>query len=111
MIKETINRLKQIDRIPSIGAFEITESLVQDYVFLYGKLSGRSTGVGTKSNLKYARRLAGLNLLKESISRGIKPTEIKAGHIYLISNKAFPLHYKIGVSFDSEKRLAQYQNI
>lgn len=108
-ISTVISRLVSEGNIPITGAFEVTENLIKDYFVMYGIVNKKVTGTGTNSNTKFARRLAGLNLLKENLARGVKASEILAGHIYLISNKAFPLHYKIGVSYDCAKRLAQYQ--
>lgn len=109
MIKATINYLKEHDKIPNTGFFEITHNLVQDYILAYAILSERTTGIGKKSNIKFARRLAGLNLLKENLNRGASAKDIAAGHVYLISNPAFPMHYKIGMSIDCHKRLSNYQ--
>lgn len=109
IIQETIQYLIAENKIPKVGAFEITEDLLKDYFFAYGILTKKTIGTSTNSNTKYARRLAGLNLLKENVSRGTKPKEIKAGHIYLISNPAYPLHLKIGVSYDCHTRLRNYQ--
>ena len=92
-----------------MGAFEITEDLLKDYYLAYAIVNTKTVGTSTKSNTKFARRLAGLNLLKENITRGVKASEIRAGHVYMISNPAFPLHYKIGVSYDVHKRLSNYQ--
>jgi len=108
-IVNTINFLVQEGKIPNVGAFEVTETLIQDYYFAYAIVNNKTKGTGTPSNSKLARRLAGTNLLKENIKRGVKSTDIKAGFVYLISNQAFPLHYKIGVTFDILKRLASYQ--
>ncbi len=108
-VLNTIKYLIVHGKIPNSGPFDITEDLLKDYFLAYALTNGKISGTGSVSNTKYARRLAGLNLLKENISRGVKPTQVRAGHIYLISNPAFPLHYKIGVSFDVHKRLASYQ--
>ena len=109
-VTSVINRLIKEGSIPSIGKFEVTEKLMEDYYYTYKLMYGTSSkGPTTSSNTKYARRLAGLNLLRENINRGVKPLDIRAGHIYLISNCAFPLHYKIGISFNAHKRLLTYQ--
>lgn len=108
MIKAVLNALGKEGKIPETGAFEVTENLMLDYVFMY-KILSKGKDVGSNSNAKFARRLAGINLLKENIDRGVKASEIKAGHTYLISNPAWPEHYKIGVSYDCHKRLQQYQ--
>lgn len=108
-IRSTLNFLLEHGKIPELGHFEITEDLLKDYFFAYAIVNGKIVGTNSKSNTKFARRLAGLNLLKENICRGTKASDIKAGHVYLISNPAFPLHYKVGVSFDAHKRLSSYQ--
>lgn len=108
-VSEVIKRLILHNKIPSSNKFEITEPLLRDYVIYYSELFTTSFGTTTKSNTKFARRLAGLNLLKENISRNVKATDILAGQVYLISNPAFKQHYKIGATYDTVKRLAQYQ--
>ena len=109
-IKATIDKLVIEGNIPFEGKFEVTEKLMEDYYYTYKLLFGTTDkGTNSSSNTKFARRLAGLNLLRENISRGVKATEISAGHVYLISNPAFPVHYKVGVSYDVHRRLAQYQ--
>jgi hypothetical protein len=108
MIKQVINSLISKGIIPTSGPFDITEDILLQYVLVYKQETG-GTGIGKAGNIRYARRLAGLNLLKENLSRGAKASDIKAGHIYLISNPAFIEHYKIGVSFDCHTRLKQYQ--
>lgn len=108
-IQDTLKYLEKEGKIPTIGAFEVTEDLIADYFLAYAIVNNKISGTSSKSNTKFARRLAGLNLLKENINRGTKPTDIRAGHVYLISNPAFPIHYKIGVSFDVHKRLSGYQ--
>ena len=109
IVQETIQRLVNSKHIPIAGKFEITEDLLKAYYSTYASIYGNTGSTGSRSNIKYARRLAGLNLLKENIYRGVSAGAIKAGHVYLIGNPAFVDHYKIGVTYDVHKRLAQYQ--
>ena len=106
--EQVIRHLVATNIVPASGKFEVTEDVIYAYFFYYRQLGG-GVSAGTNSNVKYARRLAGLNLLKENLSRGVKASEIKAGHIYLISSPAYVDYYKVGVSYDCHTRLAQYQ--
>lgn len=89
--------------------FEISESMLSRYIEQYHILFGSSTGTTTNSNTKFARRLAGRTLVQLNASRGASLRSIKAGLLYLIENPAYKQHYKVGVTVDIEKRLAQYQ--
>lgn len=110
--KESIVLKELIDTgsIPGTGFFDITEQHLIDYITIYHKLFG-STNLATKSrsNTKFARRLAGRTLVRLNSARGAKFNQIKAGLLYLIGNPAFSLHYKVGITLDVSKRLAQYQ--
>ena len=106
--EQVIQHLVTTNIVPASGKFEVTEDMIYAYFLCYKQLGG-GVSAGTSSNVKYARRLAGLNLLKENLSRGVKASEIKAGHIYLISNPAYSGYYKIGASYNCHARLAQYQ--
>lgn len=96
--------------IPKSGLFTITEASLRAYLSIYHRLFG-STSKSTdgKSNTKFARRLAGRTLLNVIFNRGGKFTDTDAGLIYLIENPAYPLHYKVGITIQLSKRLAQYQ--
>lgn len=96
--------------LPESDTFQITEDILQEYMTIYHKLYGKSEiATGNKSNTKFARRLAGRTLVHLNASRGISYRSSKAGLLYLIGNHSFPEHYKIGITVDIEKRLAQYQ--
>lgn len=97
------------DIIPSSGIFQITEKQLQSYIDIYGNIFGKAQGVKTKSNYRYARKLAGLTLLKVNFHRGAKFNDIQAGCVYIIENPAFLEHYKIGMTLDVIDRLSQYQ--
>jgi len=95
--------------IPIEGRFEITEEMVNQSLELYKIIKPKQTKNSlTNSNLKYARKLAAITFLKESLSRPgtLKP---KCGIIYLISNPAFSGMYKVGITQDLDRRLASYQ--
>ena len=95
--------------IPAYGLFQITEKHLKDYIDVYGNIFGKEKGTKTKSNYRYARKLAGLTLLKINFERGAKFTDMEAGSVYVIENPAFPYHYKIGMTLDIKERLSQYQ--
>lgn len=106
IIKNTIEFLVKTNIIPTYKVFDITEEMLQKYVEAYGRISGKGNG---KFIYSYARKLAGLNLLKLKFSRGATYKECKEGQIYLIANPAWPDHLKIGMTVNSEARLASYQ--
>ena len=96
--------------IPKEGIFEITEEMINDYMKFYHIIFGTSSkGTGKTSNKKFARKIAGINLLKENFSRGAKFKDIKSGMVYMIENPAFPEHYKVGMTIDLISRLESYQ--
>lgn len=96
--------------IPSCGVFQITEPLLDEYINLYGTLLGNtSKGTKTKSNRRYARKLAGLTLLKVNFNRGGTFNQMKSGLVYIIENEIYPEYYKIGMTIDLPSRLASYQ--
>lgn len=98
--------------IPKSGCFQITEKHLKDYIEVYGNIFGKQSkldGTKTKSNYRFARKLAGLTFLKINFERGAKFTDIQSGTVYIIENPAYPLHYKIGMTLDIKNRLAQYQ--
>lgn len=104
-----VNLLIEYEVIPPCGRFEITESMINSSVALYGQIIPRkNTGKISSSNKRFIRKMAAITLLKESLSRPgvLKP---KCGILYLISNPVFPCLYKIGITQDLDKRLASYQ--
>jgi len=120
MVKSSVIIQQLVERglIPSFGEFTITEALIDSYQEIYKALYEK-TGTGLKgSNKKYARKLAGIFLIKENqkrLSSIEKTAKIKSkykqdcGIIYLISNPAFPNCYKIGITKNLESRIKAYQ--
>lgn len=104
-IKRTLKALIDREIIPATGLFDITETMLHSYVATYGSLcSGNQKFVKS-----YARKLAGLNLLKLKFSRGGLSTTCKEGLVYLIANPAWIDHLKIGMTIDLPSRLSSYQ--
>lgn len=96
--------------IPAIGNFQITENMLFEYMETYKRyFSKKGENTLRKNNHRYARKLAGLTLLKELYKREITFKECNAGIVYVISNIAYPVHYKIGMTLDINSRLNQYQ--
>lgn len=96
-------------KIPNTALFEITEEHLKFYVEKYAELTNAGIWTKTVSNYRYARKLAGLTLVKFKLSRGIKANQCKEGFVYTLSNPAWPEHLKLGMSVDTKKRLAAYQ--
>lgn len=105
-VEKTLRRLIANNFIPETGLFDITEDMISLYVATYGGLNSK---LNTKFDPIYARKLAGLNLLKLKFSRGGSSKTCKEGLVYLISNPAWEEHLKIGMTVDLVKRLASYQ--
>jgi len=105
-IQDTISFLVQTNIIPNIQVFDITEDMLQKYTEAYGRIIGKGNG---KFNKVYARKLAGLNLLKFKFSKGATYRECKEGMVYLIANPAWPDYLKIGMTIDLDSRLSSYQ--
>lgn len=95
--------------IPYSASFNITESILSDYIRAYDRLFTKTSGVGDTSNKRYARKLAGRTLLKLKQSLGASISECREGIVYLIENEAFPEHYKVGITNDLAMRLRSYQ--
>jgi len=106
-IHKTILSMILETKIPRNGVFQITESMLSEYVDTYGKINS----IKNKNNHDYrlSRKMAGVALLRENYSRGATYSEIKSGLIYLIENPCFPEHYKIGMTVDLNSRLKTYQ--
>lgn len=103
----TIEVMVKSGKIPPCTTFDITESMIAEYIKVYG---GFGSGAGNKKfSYGYARKLAGLNLLQLKMSRGAKSKECKEGMVYLIANPAWPTYLKIGMTVDIDSRLAAYQ--
>lgn len=91
--------------IPEFGDFEITEILLYQMGRLYASLGN---GIVNQSSL-HSRKFSGLSLLNLKLSRGIKPSDMKEGLIYLITNPAWPEYTKVGITTNLDNRLSTYQ--
>ena len=70
-----------------LGPYEsISISLIDSYVLEYASLAS-STKPLKGSNLRFAKKLAAINLIKESRGKRQSPTE---GFVYVITNPAWP---------------------
>ncbi len=105
-IAETVRILSDTEVVPSYSAFDITEEMLVEYIRVYGTLGPKGNG---KFQYGYARKLAGLELLRLKFSRGAKPKDCKEGQVYIIANPTWPEYLKIGMSVDSDARLDSYQ--
>lgn len=105
-IAETVKILSETEVIPPYSAFDITEDMLKEYIRVYGTLGPRGNG---KFQYGYARKLAGLELLRLKFSRGAKPKDCNEGMVYLISNPSWPGLLKIGMTVDIVARLESYQ--
>ena len=96
--------------IPNTGIFQITEVMLAAYINKYGELfSKKNKGLTRNSEIRFARRLAGLTLLKLNFERKANFNDIYAGLVYMIENPSYPLHYKLGMTIELNARLNTYQ--
>lgn len=102
--------------IPANGQFDITDELRDASYDIFRELFSPDPSYRMKnSDVKFAKRMAGLNMLKLNESRSNQTIKIKnkvthkSGFVYIISNPAFPGKYKIGMTKDVNNRLSQYQ--
>lgn len=110
--KEQIILIKMIQEniIPYNGLFQITELHLLNYIKLYSNtFSKGGTGLNKISNFRFARKLAGLTLLKVNFERNVKFNQLKSGLVYMIENPQFPDHYKLGMTIELNSRLESYQ--
>lgn len=105
---KVLNELYNLKIIPD-SVFEINENHLTKYVEVYGDLFSESNRKMTSSDLRLARKLAGRTLIKYNTYMGAKLSDVKAGMVYIISNPAYPDHFKIGMTIDLKKRLASFQ--
>jgi hypothetical protein len=105
-IAETVKILSETGVVPPYSAFDINEDMLAEYIRVYGTLGPKGNG---KFQYGYARKLAGLELLRLKFFRGARPKDCKEGQVYLIANPAWPDYLKIGMTVDTEARLASYQ--
>lgn len=110
-----LDRLLATGQIPATGIFDITSNILSSYMSEYAKHFGNGR-VGKNSNIKYAKKLAGLTLLKlvrlrlpeNSSIRSNTAREIKSGFVYLLKNDAYPAVVKIGITRNLESRMRSY---
>ena len=104
--------------LPIEGSFDITVQLIDEFYDTYSRLYSTSDKNNKNSNVKYAKKLAGLSLLKllkarSDIVSSIGPVStrfsITAGFLYIVKNPSFPNHFKVGVTRDLKYRLNTYQ--
>lgn len=95
-------------KIPS-APYDITEEHLIAYMHAYVNVLKKNPFELGTSDYRYSRKLAGLTLVKHNVSLGCPVTQIKSGFVYLIENKAFPEHFKVGMCVDTEERLRSYQ--
>ncbi len=108
--RAVLNHLIHKSVIPIDGIFQIEESHLTEYMLMYSNLFGKlGKGLKTKTNTRYARKLAGLTLLKLNFERNAKFTQLKSGLVYIIENPQFLHHYKIGMTIELQSRLDTYQ--
>jgi len=115
---EIFERMISRNIIPNEGMFEINFAMIDQFYEIYREVYPPKGGKMKSSNVKYAKKLAGLHLMKLSTSRAeieaeverkVKVKKPKCGIVYLISNPAFPGMYKISMTQDLDKRLESYQ--
>ena len=108
-IKNTLDHMIKFKILPDNGFFEITESLLNDYIESYALTNTKLThNKLSGTNFTYARKLAGYNLTNLLVERGYSK-KIKSGFVYVISNPSFSGFYKIGMTKDLVSRLNSYQ--
>lgn len=105
-IKRTVEILIERFAIPNKAVFNITEDMLDEYIEVYGSLG---SGENRKFQRSFARKLAGLELLRLKFFRGAAVKDCKEGMVYLIGNPAWPDHLKIGMTVDITARLGSYQ--
>lgn len=119
-MKDILVLEKMIERghLPKDGPFEVDDSIIDIFYNTHRELYiPRTNKKPSPSDLRYARRLAGLSLMKLSMLRSSEEVDTKkaltrkpnCGIVYLITNPAFPGMCKIGMTKDLPKRLSQYQ--
>lgn len=114
VIKELVN----LERIPELGEFTVTEDLIDTYQIVYKSLFEKTSTELKSGNKNYARKLAGIFLMKENQKRLASVAEVKivkskykenCGIVYVVSNHAFPNCYKVGMTKNLDARLKSYQ--
>lgn len=113
-----IERMIEHNYLPNEGTFCVTENLLDNFYNIYREVYPPKTNKKiSTSDVRYAKKLAGLSLMKLNMKRAEKTLSVEkiktknpnCGIIYIVSNPAFPNIYKIGMTRDLNKRLRQYQ--
>lgn len=104
-IDQVVSDLIEHNLIPSNPEYDIDEYHLDAYIRLYQSYS-KANG---KFNRTYARKLAGLTLVKLKRTKGLKPHQFKEGFVYCIKNPAWPDYTKVGITYDLNSRLKSYQ--
>jgi hypothetical protein len=113
-----IEKLVKNGSIPEFGDFDITDTIIDQYQTEYKALYEKVGNELKSSNKAYARKLAGVFLMKENQDRlsniqQVKITKSKfkneCGIVYVISNPAFHECYKVGITKNLDNRLRSYQ--
>ena len=113
-----IKKLIEKKVIPEIGEFIITDSIIGEYQQIYKSLYEKVGKELKGGNKKYARKLAGIFLMKENQNRIARIQETKVvkskynsecGIVYIISNPSFPNYYKVGITKNLNSRIKSYQ--
>lgn len=103
--------------LPKEGTFEVKMYMIDAFYEAYREIYPPKNNTMKNNNIRYAKKLAGLSLMKLNMARSsnfecgerLKVTKPRCGIIYLISNPVFPGMYKIGITRDLDKRLSTYQ--
>lgn len=95
--------LEKLSLINKDKGFDITFELIDKYIEIYSSISSKS---GTKFDLRLARKIASMFLVEYKLYNKLP---CKEGFAYIISNPAWPNHYKVGMSKHVKKRLSTYQ--
>lgn len=94
--------------IPQEGPYEVTIKLASIYNGIYIRYFAKASK-RDPSQKRYELKLAARSLMKDNFKRGSTFSSLKAGMVYLITNKAFPGYAKVGITIDINSRLSTYQ--
>lgn len=103
--------------MPTKGSFQVTEEMLEHSYNIYREVHGFDpTKRMSNAEVKFSKRLAGLNMMKLSMSRtddipngALKSNKVRCGFVYMVSNPAFPGIFKVGMTTNLNKRLSTYQ--
>lgn len=99
--KLVIQTLEELGLIAKDKSFDITYELIDKYIELYSSISK-----GSKFDKRLAQKIACMFLVEYKVFNKLP---CKEGFAYIISNPAWPNHYKVGMSKHVKKRLNTYQ--